>query len=202
MTWARFVASGAEQKLGGKAEAMPHNSRFPNLSGIGHSCGAEGNKIVSRCRTARPPEDGRNAIAAFPSSGAVPASVPARGVMKKLPASAMFTVFLGLGIAAFAQNPNQRTPPSQQPDQNEQNEQADGKSMTLTGCLMKGEKPDEYAITDNKSGEKISFAAPDQLQRYINQTVQIAGTIVTRGGAKEFRPQSVKAISPSCERSQ
>src|SRR5580700_6384128 len=24
MTWVRFVASGAEQKLGGKAEAMPH----------------------------------------------------------------------------------------------------------------------------------------------------------------------------------
>ena len=37
--------------------------------------------------------------------------------------------------------------------------------MTLIGCLMKGEKPEEYAITDNKSGEKVSFAAPGQLQR-------------------------------------
>jgi hypothetical protein len=27
MIWARFVASGAEQKLGGKAEAMPHTCR-------------------------------------------------------------------------------------------------------------------------------------------------------------------------------
>jgi len=122
--------------------------------------------------------------------------------MKKLSTSAMFTVFIGLGIAAFAQNPNQRTPPSQPPSQSEQNEQADGQPMTLTGCLMKGQNPEEYAITDSKSGEKISFAAPDQLQRYVNQTVQIAGTVVTRGGAREFRPQSVKAISPSCERAQ
>jgi hypothetical protein len=84
--------------------------------------------------------------------------------MKKLSTSAMFTVFIGLGIAAFAQNPNPRTPPSQQPAQSKQNEQADSQPMTVTGCLMKGEKPEEYAITDNKSGEKVSFAAPDQLQ--------------------------------------
>jgi len=123
-------------------------------------------------------------------------------LMKRLSTSAMFTVFIGLGIAAFAQNPNQRTPPSQQPAQNEQNEQAGGQSMTLTGCLMKGEKPEEFAITDNKSGEKVSFAAPEQLQRYVNQTVQLVGTVIDRGGARAFRPESVKAISPSCERSQ
>jgi hypothetical protein len=38
MIWVRFVASGAEQKLGGKAEAMPHELVSRNLSGIGHSC--------------------------------------------------------------------------------------------------------------------------------------------------------------------
>jgi len=86
-------------------------------------------------------------------------------LMKKLSTSAMFMVLIGLGIAAFAQNPNRRTPPSQQPAKNEQNEQAGGQPMTLIGCLMKGEKPEEYAITDNKSGEKVSFAAPGQLQR-------------------------------------
>ena len=74
--------------------------------------------------------------------------------------------------------------------------------MTLTGCLMKGEKPEEYAITDNKSGEKISFAAPEQLQKYVNQIVQLVGTVMTRGGVRAFRPESLKAISPSCERSQ
>lgn len=122
--------------------------------------------------------------------------------MKILSTSATFTVFIGLGIAALAQNPSQRTPPSQQPAQSEQNEQADGQPMTLTGCLSKGLNPDEYAIADNKSGEKLSFAAPDQLQRYVNQTVQISGTVMTRGGARSFRPESVKAISPSCERAQ
>jgi hypothetical protein len=124
--------------------------------------------------------------------------------MKKLFTSVMFTVFIGLGIAAFAQNPNQRTPPSQQPPQPTQGEpeQAGGQPMTLTGCLMKGEKPEEFAITDSKSGEKVSFAAPEQLQKYLNQTVELSGTVMTRGGARAFRPESVKAISPSCERPQ
>jgi hypothetical protein len=67
---------------------------------------------------------------------------------------------------------------------------------------MKGEKPEEFAITDNKSGEKVSFAAPEQLQRYVNQTVQLVGTVIDRGGARALLPESVKAISPSCERSQ
>jgi hypothetical protein len=122
--------------------------------------------------------------------------------MKKLSTSAMFTVFIGLGIAAFAQNPNQRTPPSQQPPQSEQNEQAADQPMTLTGCLMKGEQPEEYSVTDNKSGEKVSFAAPEQVLKYVNQTVELSGTVTTRGGARAFRPESLKAISPSCERSQ
>jgi hypothetical protein len=124
--------------------------------------------------------------------------------MKKLIRPAMFTVFIGLGIAAFGQEPSQRTPPSQQPhgDQAEPNEQAGGQPMTLTGCLMKGTAPDQYAITDQKSGEKISFAAPDQLQKYLNQTVQLTGTVMNRGGQKAFQAQSLKAISPSCEGAQ
>jgi hypothetical protein len=121
--------------------------------------------------------------------------------MKKFIHSAMFTVFIGMGIAAFAQNPNQRTPPSQQ-DQSEPNEQAGGQPMTITGCLMKGDTPDQYAITDNKSGEKISFAAPDQLQKFLNQTVQLTGSVMNRGGQRTFQPQSVKAVSPSCETKQ
>jgi hypothetical protein len=112
----------------------------------------------------------------------------------------MFTVFIGLGIAAMAQTPNQRTPPAQQPDQSQQNEQAGGQPMTLTGCLMKGTQPQEYAITDSKSGEKISFPAPDQLQTYVNQTVQLVGSVTMKGGQKAFHPESVKAIASTCER--
>ena len=122
--------------------------------------------------------------------------------MQRYSTSAMFPVCIGLGIAALAQNPNQRAPPSQQPNQSEQNEQAGGQPMTLTGCLMKGTQPQKYGITDNKPGENISFAAPEQLQGYLNQTVQLVGTVMIRGGQKAFRPESVKAISTSCERSQ
>ncbi|HTA42284.1 MAG TPA: hypothetical protein VK789_07550 [Bryobacteraceae bacterium] len=122
--------------------------------------------------------------------------------MKKLYRSAMFTAFLGMGIVAFAQNPRPRTPPAQQEDPSAPAPQAGGESMTVTGCLMKGTGPGEYAITDSKSGEKIAFAAPDQLQKYINQTVQLTGTVTNRNGDKAFRPESVKAVSPSCERAQ
>lgn len=123
--------------------------------------------------------------------------------MKKLSLSATLTVFLGLGIAALAQVPGRRTPPSQQNEQQPQSDpapQAGGQSLTVTGCLMQGAGSGEYAITDTKSGEKFSFAAPDQLQKYLNQTVQLTGTVMSRGGDKAFRPESVKAISPSCER--
>ena len=122
--------------------------------------------------------------------------------MKKLSRSAMFTAFLGLGIAAFAQNPGARTPPSQQPNASDPAPQAGGEAMTVTGCLMKGTGPGEYAITDSKSGEKIAFAAPDQLQKYLNQTVQLTGTVMSRNGDKAFRPESVKAVSPSCQSGQ
>ena len=123
--------------------------------------------------------------------------------MKKLSRSAMFTVFLGMGIVAFAQTPRPRaTPPAQQEDPSAPAPQAGGESMTVTGCLMKGTGAGEYAITDSKSGEKIAFAAPDQLQKYVNQTVQLTGTVMTRNGDKAFRPESVKAVSPSCQTGQ
>lgn len=123
--------------------------------------------------------------------------------MKKLPRSAMFTVFLGLGIVAFAQqNPGQRAPRGQQPDASQQNSEAEGQPTTLTGCLMQGATPNQYALTDNKSGEKYSFAAPNQLQKYVNQTVELEGTVMNQGGAKAFRPKSVRTVSPSCSRSQ
>lgn len=111
----------------------------------------------------------------------------------------MFTVFLGLGLAAFAQNPGRGTP-DQTPNQADPSAQSDSKSATLTGCLMKGDTEDQYALTDNESGEKYSFAAPNQLQRYLNQTVQLTGTVTMQGGAKSFRPESVKSIAASCER--
>jgi hypothetical protein len=120
--------------------------------------------------------------------------------MTKLIRSATLTVFIGMGIAALAQDPGQRTPPAQQRgEQTQQNDAAAGEPVTITGCLTRGETPDQYAITDQKSGEKLSFAAPDQLQKYLNQTVQLTGTVSSHAGQKTFQAQSLKAISPSCE---
>jgi hypothetical protein len=109
------------------------------------------------------------------------------------------TVFIGLGLTAFAQNPNQRTPPpSQQQQPTEQNDPAAGAPMTVTGCLVKGASAAEYSITDKQSGEKLSFSAPDTLQRYVNQTVQLNGTVMNKGGEKAFRPETVKSVSSTC----
>jgi len=63
---------------------------------------------------------------------------------------------------------------------------------------MKGTTSNEFAITDSKSGEKYSFTAPDKLQQYLNQTVQLTGTVTNRGGEKAFRPESVRSMSTSC----
>lgn len=114
-------------------------------------------------------------------------------------------VFLGAGIVGFAQNPSRR-PPAQPQDPTAADPASPGSQaadpLTITGCLMKGSASGEYALTDSKSGEKYSFAAPDKLQEYLNQTVQLTGTVSTRGGAKDFRPQSVKTVSSSCTSSQ
>ncbi len=120
--------------------------------------------------------------------------------MKKLSLIATFTAYAALGTLSFAQVPGQqRRPPAQQTDPADPSADPSGTPLTLTGCLMKGTSANEYAITDSKSGEKYSFAAPDQLQRYLNQTVQLTGTVMSRGGDKAFRPESVKSLSPSCE---
>lgn len=124
--------------------------------------------------------------------------------MKQLSLTAIFTAFVTLGTLSSAQVPGQqRTPPSQQAEPGDPpGDPGGGTPLTITGCLMKGTASNEYALTDSKSGEKYSFAAPDQLQRYVNQTVQLTGSVMTRGGDRTFRPESVKSISPSCERSQ
>jgi hypothetical protein len=127
--------------------------------------------------------------------------------MKHLSITALFTAFAALGTLSFAQVPGQQAPGQQRRPPSQQADPADpsateGAPLTLTGCLMKGTSASEYMITDSKSGEKYTFGAPDQLQRYLNQTVQLTGTVTTQGADKAFRPSSVKSISPSCERAQ
>jgi hypothetical protein len=92
------------------------------------------------------------------------------------------------------QVPNPQGPPSQQSEQSD-----DSRPMTLIGCLAKGSTADQFVITDKKSGQKITFGGPNQLDKFLNQTVQLSGTVTSRAGAQSFRPESIKPVSPSCE---
>lgn len=110
-----------------------------------------------------------------------------------------FSVLVGMGSVAMAQNPSQRAPRQQQPSQQE--DSANGQAVTVIGCLAKGTAPDEFVITENKSGQKLAFGGPNQLEKYLNQTIQLTGTMMNKGGEKSFQPETVKPVSPMCESS-
>jgi hypothetical protein len=74
--------------------------------------------------------------------------------------------------------------------------------MTLKGCLTKGSQSQQYVVADERSGEKIAFAGSAKLDNYVNQTVEVSGKVVDRGGDKTFQPQSIKAIASSCNATQ
>jgi hypothetical protein len=97
-----------------------------------------------------------------------------------------------MGAAVYGQNPPQT--PVEQHD--------DAQAVTVMGCLTKDASTGNYVITNAKTGEKLMFAGPDQLQTYVNHTVQMTGSMMSQGGEKAFRPQTVKTISDSCESSQ
>ena len=70
--------------------------------------------------------------------------------------------------------------------------------VTVTGCLTKGSGTNEYQVSDSKTGEKIPFTAPAQLDKYVNQTVKLTGTMASQGSDKVFKPQAIDQVSPSC----
>lgn len=115
--------------------------------------------------------------------------------MRTLFASALFTMFLCFGVAAYGQEPGQGTP-SRQPKQREQSQ---AQKTSVTGCLAKGSEANQYTITDQQSHETVSFPGPAQLDKYVNQTVKLTGNMVDDGnGRKVFQPDSINAVSPSC----
>lgn len=99
-----------------------------------------------------------------------------------------------IGGAAFAQQSGQNPPSSQQEQQNQQNS-----STTVTGCLMKGTADNQFTLTDAKTGQKYTFTASQQLESYLNHTVQLTGTMANSGGDNNFQPQSIRTISNSCD---
>src|SRR6058998_3098061 len=112
----------------------------------------------------------------------------------RLLSSAMLLAFLALGSIAYAQDPSQGTPP--------QPKQSDAPKVSVTGCLTKGSGAADYLITDQKSGEKVPFTGPVQLDKYLNQTVKLTGTVAPQGGDKPFKPETINQISPTCEKVQ
>ena len=114
--------------------------------------------------------------------------------MKSLLRGTMFSVLIALGTTAYAQEPGQSTPPPQQRD--------DAQNVSLVGCLTKGTPANQYLITDQKSGEKVAFAASARLDKFVNQTVKLTGKVVARQGEKVFQPESVEPVSSSCEGTQ
>jgi len=115
--------------------------------------------------------------------------------MKQL-SSALFAACLILGPAVYAQDQGQ-TPPSQRkqaPD--------DAQKTTITGCLTKGSGDGVYIVADQTSGEKVQFNGPAQIDRYVNQTVKLTGTMSGGGADKTFSPETIAQVSPSCSKAQ
>jgi hypothetical protein len=125
---------------------------------------------------------------------------------------ATFTACLGMGSMVWAQAPGQPPPtPGQQPTPGgppmpgqqpstaaPQGAEAQGEATNLTGCLTKAGSG-QYSIVDDKTQKHVTFEAPDKIEPYLNQTVELSGETVARGGASAFVPQSVKRVATSCE---
>ena len=104
---------------------------------------------------------------------------------------------LALGSIAYGQNPPQAAPPQTPSQASPSQSPSDSGKTTVTGCLTKGSAAGQYTITDAKTGDKTQFAGPEQLDKYLNQTVSLTGT---QGQDKAFKPESINQVSASCEK--
>jgi hypothetical protein len=111
--------------------------------------------------------------------------------MRKILMGAIASTVL-MGMAAFGQEPS---PEKKQPQQGEDS------SITLQGCLTKGAEEQQYLLTNESSGRKLAFGGPSKLDEYLNQTVELKGRIVDRGGQSGFQAESVKTVTSSCKTS-
>lgn len=106
--------------------------------------------------------------------------------MKFLPT--MFCALMLAGTTMFAQQESQ-------PPNNSKNTQ----TATVTGCLTKSNTNGEYVLSEQNTGQKFTFNGPQQLDNYINHTVQMTGTMNHQNGEKQFQPRSVKTVSDTCQ---
>jgi hypothetical protein len=111
----------------------------------------------------------------------------------KLLSSIILLTGLALGSLSYGQDPAQTTPP-QRP--------SDAPKVSVTGCLSKGATPSEYVITDQKTGEKVPFSAPVELDKYLNQAVRLTGTMAGQGQDKVFKPETITQVATTCGKGQ
>ena len=110
--------------------------------------------------------------------------------MREMIVSAVLAVALGSAISAYAQGQGQAP---------QQGQQSEGQPVTVTGCLSKGAGENEFVITDQKSGDKLSFTASARIEKYVNQTVKLTGKMINQGGQKMFRPEGLDPVAATCE---
>lgn len=106
--------------------------------------------------------------------------------------SALFTAALTLSAPMYAQTQEQSAPPQQK------QQPSDAPKVSLTGCLTKGTSDGNYVIADQATGQKVPFSGPAQLDRFVNQTVKLTGTMAGEGTDKAFKPETISQVSPSC----
>ncbi|WP_321471309.1 hypothetical protein [uncultured Paludibaculum sp.] len=104
-------------------------------------------------------------------------------------------LLLSVGVVSYAQEP--QSPPAQPQDQ-----KSEGTPATLKGCLTKGSEAQMYSVADEASGQKVMFSGSAKLDNYVNQTVELTGAIVERGGEKAFQPRTIKTVAASCKSGQ
>jgi hypothetical protein len=110
-----------------------------------------------------------------------------RAPMKVFSSAVLFTC-LALGSATYGQTPEQSTP----------QKSSDATKVTVTGCLTKGDGANEYSITDQKTGQKVPFSGPSQIDKYVNQTVRLTGTVQD----KVFKPEAINQVAATCDKGQ
>lgn len=104
----------------------------------------------------------------------------------------LFTILLVPLIAAgvaFAQQDDSNSPKGRS---------ATGKTVTMTGCLTKGQNGD-YMLTDEKSGKQVTVTGSADLEKdAMNHKVRVTGTESSTGGMTTLSATSVRHVSHSC----
>ncbi len=71
-----------------------------------------------------------------------------------------------------------------------------GKSMSMTGCLTKGEMENHYSFFDKKTGKKMTVTGSPDLEKHsANHTVMLTGS----RSAKVFNVTALEHVAPTCE---